>query len=55
MTLFYFTFKVLDEAAIAAARAVYGDFVPKYTYAGPLTQGHGQPDLNVWKIEWCST
>ncbi|KAH8747030.1 hypothetical protein F5883DRAFT_529060 [Diaporthe sp. PMI_573] len=51
MTLFYFTFEVVDEAAIAAARAVYGDFVPEYTYAGPLAQGHGQPDLNVWKIE----
>jgi hypothetical protein len=28
MTLFYLTFEAVDESGIAAARAVYGDFVP---------------------------
>lgn len=51
MTLFYFTFEAVDEAATRAAKAAYGDFVPTYTYAGSLALGCEQPELFVWRIE----
>ncbi|KAH8754807.1 hypothetical protein F5883DRAFT_572499, partial [Diaporthe sp. PMI_573] len=50
MTLFWFTFEPVDEAAILAARKAYDDFVPKYTRVGALALGSGQPELPVWRI-----
>ncbi|KAI0865184.1 hypothetical protein F4860DRAFT_346831 [Xylaria cubensis] len=51
MTLFYFTFEELAQTQIDAARSVYGDFVPEYTYAGHMGLAPEHPELFVWRID----
>ncbi|KAH8744540.1 hypothetical protein F5883DRAFT_722200 [Diaporthe sp. PMI_573] len=51
MTLFYFTFEVLDEGQLDALRSVYGDLVPDYAYVGHMSLLPEYRQLFVWRIE----
>ncbi|KAI1847125.1 hypothetical protein JX265_014003 [Neoarthrinium moseri] len=48
MTLVHYTEEVLDQDQIRTARGAYGDFVPEYSYLGPMSPDH--PALFVWRI-----